>query len=74
MAAIADLTGSVQIVDERSNAVLSVVNVSGILGDSGHLHPHDAQLLPSGDLIVATWNPGRVSYWRRGIVEELRID
>ena len=64
LAAVPDLTGTVQIVDEQ-NTVVSVVNVSHILGHLGHLHPHDAQILTNGDLIVATWNPGRVSYWKR---------
>jgi hypothetical protein len=64
LAAVPDLTGTVQILDEH-NTVVSIVNVSGALGHLGHLHPHDAQILPNGDLIVATWNPGRVSYWKR---------
>ena len=63
LAAIPDLTGPVAIVDEN-NTILSVVNVSALLGHMGHLHPHDAQLLSNGDLIVATWNPGRLSYWK----------
>ena len=63
MAVVPDLTGPVAILD-KTNTVLSVVNVSALLGDEGHLHPHDAMLLPNGDLVVATWNPGRTSYWK----------
>ena len=35
------------------------------LGGDGHKHPHDAIFLPSGDMVVATWNPGRLSYWKK---------
>ena len=64
-AVIPSLDGPVGIVD-ASNKLVSIVDVGKLLGASaGHYHPHDAQLLPSGDLIVATWNPGRLSWWRR---------
>jgi len=36
----------------------------------GSLHPHDALLLPNGDFVVGTWNPGYVSYWKRLPKEE----
>lgn len=42
--------------------VLSVVNVSVLLAAEQQLHPHDAILLANGDMVVATWAPGRVSY------------
>jgi len=47
--------------------VVYVIDVAGqLLGPRGrHLHPHDAQMLPNGDIVVATWNPGRLSYWKR---------
>jgi hypothetical protein len=45
--------------------VVYVINIAAELGPQGHLHPHDAQMLPNGDVIVATWNPGRLSYWKR---------
>ena len=48
----------------RISQVLSVVNVSVLLADLQHLHPHDAILLPNGDMVVATWAPGRISYWK----------
>lgn len=63
-AIIPSLEGPVGIVDS-SNKLVSLVNVSGLLGDKGHLHPHDATMLPNGDMVVATWNPGKLSYWRR---------
>jgi hypothetical protein len=44
--------------------VISVVNVSVLLAAEQHLHPHDAIILPSGDIVVVTWAPGRVSYWK----------
>ena len=50
---------------DGSNKVVSVVNVSVLLKKWKHDHPHDAILLPSGDMIVATWDPGRLSYWKK---------
>ena len=64
LAILPALEGPVAIVDEHDRT-LSVLNVSGLLGDQGHLHPHDAQILPNGDVIVATWAPGRLSYWKK---------
>lgn len=49
----------------QSNHLVSTVDVGRLLKRQRHTHPHDAMLLPSGDLVVATWNPGRLSYWRR---------
>ena len=63
-AVVADLAGNVGILDSQ-NELVSVIPVAGILGEKGHRHPHDAILLPNGDLVVGTWNPGRISYWRR---------
>jgi len=59
-----DLAGPVAVLD-ASNAVLSVVNVSVLLANESHKHPHDAIFLPNGDMVVATWNPGRISYWKK---------
>jgi len=75
MAVIADLgaddqtkpgveLGQVAVLDQQNNLV-SVINVSQLLGDQGSIHPHDAHFLPNGDIIVATWKPGHVSYWKR---------
>ena len=64
-AVVPSLDGPVGIVN-ASNQLVSKVDVGGLLGGAGHRYPHDAVLLPgSGDLVVATWNPGRLSYWRR---------
>ena len=45
--------------------VVSIVNVSVLLEADQHKHPHDAILLPNGDMVVATWAPGRISYWKK---------
>ena len=63
-AIVPDLDGPVAILDGE-DSTLAILNVSGLLGSRGHLHPHDAVILPSGDVVVATWNPGRISYWRK---------
>ena len=64
VAVVPALEGPVGILN-ASNSLVSLVDVAGLLGKEGHLHPHDALLMPSGDLIVATWNPGKLSYWKR---------
>ena len=58
------LDGPVAVLDAR-DAVVSVVNVSVLLAAEQHKHPHDAIFLPNGDMVVATWAPGRVSYWKK---------
>ena len=35
-----------------------------LLADLQYKHPHDAEFLPNGDMVVATWAPGRVGYWK----------
>eukprot|EP00929_Paragymnodinium_shiwhaense_P092605 TRINITY_DN52561_c0_g1_i1.p1 TRINITY_DN52561_c0_g1~~TRINITY_DN52561_c0_g1_i1.p1 ORF type:complete len:339 (-),score=35.74 TRINITY_DN52561_c0_g1_i1:29-1045(-) len=64
VAIMPDLNGTVAILD-KSNVVVSVVHVAYLLAAAGHKHPHDAILLPNGDMVVATWNPGRISYWKK---------
>jgi hypothetical protein len=75
MAVIADLgaddqtkpdvaRGQVAILD-KNNTVVSVIAVSELLGDQGSVHPHDSHFLPNGDIIVATWRPGHISYWKK---------
>lgn len=66
--------GSVEIYDGNS-ALLSTIEVAGLIGYLGHQHPHDAIFLPNGDVVVCCWggpaNPGQgpakgtISYWRR---------
>ena len=57
--------GSVGIIDQRSGNVVSELKINALLGHKGHVYPHDALWLPNGDVAVCTWNPGRLSYWRR---------
>jgi len=60
---VPDLSGPVAVLDNAHN-VLSVVNVSVLLAAEQHLHPHDAIFLANGDIVVGTWAPGRISYWK----------
>ena len=64
IAIMPDLAGPVAVLD-KNNEVVSVVNVSGLLAAQQHNHPHDAIFLANGDMVVATWNPGRLSYWMK---------
>jgi hypothetical protein len=64
MVVSAQLDGSVRVLDE-ANKLVSVIDVVGLIGNStGSLHPHDAIFMPNGDIVVVTWNPGHVSYWK----------
>jgi hypothetical protein len=63
-AIIPDLAGPVGILD-NDNKLISQVNVSVLLAADQHKHPHDAIFLPNGDFVVATWAPGRISYWKK---------
>ena len=62
-AIIPDLSGPVAVLD-AANEVISIVKVSELLAAEQHKHPHDAIFLPNGDMVVATWAPGRISYWK----------
>lgn len=64
-----DLSGPVAVLD-KTNEVISIVNVSVLLAAEQHKHPHDAIFLPNGDMVVATWAPGRISYWKKLPAEE----
>lgn len=75
MAVIADLgaddqskpggaRGQVAILD-KDNVVVSVIAVSDLLGWKGSVHPHDSHFLANGDIVVATWKPGHISYWKK---------
>merc|ERR1719174_519670 len=61
---VPDLAGPVAVLDNQ-HRVLSVVNVSVLLAAEQHKHPHDALFLANGDIVVGTWAPGRISYWKR---------
>lgn len=64
LAVSADLSGPTAVLD-ASNKVVSVVNVSVLLAADSDKHPHDSMLLANGDLLVATWAPGRLTYWKK---------
>eukprot|EP00037_Helgoeca_nana_P032083 m.412092 g.412092 ORF g.412092 m.412092 type:complete len:444 (-) comp28788_c0_seq1:134-1465(-) len=66
---VPDLAGPVAVMD-NTNTVVSIVNVSVLLAAEQHKHPHDAIFLPNGDMVVATWAPGRISYWKLLPVDE----
>lgn len=66
---LAALEGTVGIVNAH-NELISVVNITKYLGDQGFLHPHDAHLLPNGDFVLVTWNPGQIGYFRRATNDE----
>jgi hypothetical protein len=68
-AIVPDLAGPVAVLDNK-NEVISVVNVSVLLAAEQHKHPHDAIFLPNGDMVVACWAPGRISYWKLLPAEE----
>eukprot|EP00912_Choanoflagellata_sp_UC4_P001059 UC4_evm2s652 len=55
---VPDLSGPVAVLDSK-HEVLSVINVSVLLAAEQHKHPHDAIFLANGDIVVATWAPGR---------------
>jgi hypothetical protein len=61
---VPDLDGPLVILDKDNQAV-SVIEVGKLLGSQGFQHPHDAIWLPNGDIVVCTWNPGRLGYWQR---------
>ena len=61
---VPDLDGPLTILD-KDNKVISQIQVGKLLGAQGFLHPHDAIWLPNGDIVVCTWNPGRLGYWKR---------
>jgi hypothetical protein len=63
MVVVPALEGPVAILD-KSNKLVSVIDVGKLIGDRGSLHPHDALMLRNGDVVVGTWNPGYVSYWK----------
>jgi len=61
---VPDLNGPLVILDQENKAI-SVIEVGKLLGAQGFKHPHDAIWLSNGDIVVCTWNPGRLGYWKR---------
>lgn len=45
---------------DEDNRVVSVLEIAKLLGDKGHMHPHDAIFLPNGDIVVCCWWVRRV--------------
>jgi len=60
---VPDLAGPVAVLD-NNNTVISVVHVSKLLAHEQANHPHDAMFLANGDMVVATWAPGTLTYWK----------
>ena len=60
----------------RSNDLVSVLEVAKLLGSRGYLNPHDAIFTSNGDIALAVWkghdpaSKGSISYWRRIPEEE----
>lgn len=61
---VPNLDGSVAYLD-KNNQHAGTISISDVLGEQGHKHPHDAIFLSNGDVVIGTWNPGRLSYWKR---------
>ena len=61
---VPNLDGPLVVLD-KDNHTVSVIEVGKLLGEYGFKHPHDAIWLPNGDIVVCTWNPGRLGYWKR---------
>ena len=56
--------GQVAVLD-KENKMVSVIQIDALLGEQGSVHPHDSHFLPNGDIVVATWKPGHITYWKR---------
>jgi DNA-binding beta-propeller fold protein YncE len=61
---VPNLDGSVVYLD-KNNTLAGTIELDRWLGEAGHKHPHDAIFMSNGDIVIATWNPGRLSYWKR---------
>jgi hypothetical protein len=61
---VPDLNGPVVILD-KNNQTLAVLEIGKQMGALGFKHPHDAIFLENGDIVVCTWNPGRLGYFKK---------
>jgi hypothetical protein len=61
---VPNLDGTVVYLDKR-NQQAGIIELNKLLGKEGHKHPHDALFMSNGDIVIGTWNPGRLSYWKR---------
>merc|ERR1712232_640841 len=71
-AIVPSLEGNVTILD-KNNTPLSYIDVKALLKAEGFGAPHDAIFMPNGDFIVASYNPGRIAYWRRLAPSEIIV-
>ncbi|MCF2949507.1 hypothetical protein L0668_15410 [Paraglaciecola aquimarina] len=61
---VPNLNGSVAYLDKH-NKLIDVIEINQVLGEKGHKHPHDAIFMSNGDIVIGTWNPGKLSYWKK---------
>ncbi|MGJ8681537.1 hypothetical protein [Paraglaciecola sp.] len=61
---VPNLNGTVAYLD-KNNKLINTIEINKVLGAKGHKHPHDAIFMSNGDIVIGTWNPGKLSYWKR---------
>lgn len=61
---VTNLYGSVSYLD-KNNTLIDTIELNKVLGAKGHKHPHDAIFMSNGDIVIGTWKPGHLSYWKR---------
>jgi hypothetical protein len=61
---VTNLYGTVTYLD-KNNKLIDTIELNKVLGAKGHKHPHDAIFMSNGDIVIGTWNPGFLSYWKR---------
>lgn len=61
---VPNLDGNVAYLDEN-NLLVDSIKLQTVLGKLGHNHPHDAIFMSTGDIVIGTWAPGKLSYWKR---------
>ncbi|MDU0352872.1 hypothetical protein RS130_02070 [Paraglaciecola aquimarina] len=61
---VPNLNGTVSYLD-KNNQLIDTIEINQVLGEKGHKHPHDAIFMSNGDIVIGTWNPGRLSYWKK---------
>lgn len=63
------VSGSAFIYD-KSNDIISTLEINKYLGATGSKHPHDAIFLQNGDVAIVCWAPGTITYWTHLKTEE----
>lgn len=61
---VTNLDGTVAYLNKQ-NKLIDTIELNKVLGSQGHKHPHDAIFMSNGDIVIGTWNPGRLSYWKK---------